>query len=110
ACETRATGSRSEKGSEQAELSRNIFKKLVPIALSYLGSGGSLITSSIAQLITFAVLARYLGTTEFALYVTLTAFTNVAVQICGLGAQETLTRRIAQDVSDHPRLMGHALL
>ncbi len=91
-------------------MSRNIFAKLVPIALSYLGSGGSLITSSIAQLITFAVLARHLGATEFALYVTLTAFTNVAVQICGLGAQETLTRRIAQDISDHPRLMGHALL
>jgi O-antigen/teichoic acid export membrane protein len=80
------------------------------MGLSYLGSGGSLITSSIAQLITFAVLARSLGTNEFALYVTLTAFTNVAVQICGLGAQETLTRRIAQDPADYPRLIGHALL
>lgn len=91
-------------------MSRNIFKKLVPMGLSYLGSGGSLITSSIAQLITFAVLARHLGANEFALYVTLTAFTNVAVQICGLGAQETLTRRIAQNPADYARLMGHGLL
>lgn len=91
-------------------MSRNIFKKLVPMGLSYLGSGGSLITSSIAQLITFAVLARFLGANEFALYVTLTAFTNVAVQICGLGSQETLTRRIAQDPSSYPRLIGHAFL
>lgn len=80
------------------------------MVLSYLGSGGSLITSSIAQLITFAVLARHLGTDEFALYVTITAFTNVAVQICGLGTQETLTRRIAQDPTDYARLMGHGLL
>jgi O-antigen/teichoic acid export membrane protein len=89
---------------------QNIFKKLVPMALSYAGSGGSLIASSIAQLITFAILARSLGANEFALYVTITAFTNVAVQICGLGAQETLVRRIAQDPADYPRLMGHALL
>ena len=68
-------------------MNRNIFKKLVPMALSYIGSGGALITSSIAQLVTFAILARHLGANEFALYVTLTAFTNVAVQICGLGRQ-----------------------
>jgi O-antigen/teichoic acid export membrane protein len=91
-------------------VSRNIFKKLVPMVLSYLGSGGSLITSSIAQLITFAVLARHLGANEFALYVTITAFTNVAVQICGLGTHETLTRRAAQDPSDYARMMGHGLL
>jgi len=88
----------------------NIFKKIVPMALSYLGSGGSLIVSSFAQLVTFAILARALGADEFALYVTITAFTNVAVQICGLGAQESLVRRIARDPADYPRLMGHALL
>ncbi|RYE09869.1 MAG: lipopolysaccharide biosynthesis protein [Hyphomicrobiales bacterium] len=80
------------------------------MALSYAGSGGSLILSSITQLITFAILARTLGADQFALYVTITAFTNVAVQVCGLGAQETLVRRIAQDPADYPRLMGHALL
>jgi O-antigen/teichoic acid export membrane protein len=80
------------------------------MALSYLGSGGSLIVSSLAQLVTFAILARALGAGEFALYVTLTAFTNVAVQVCGLGAQESLMRRLARDPADYPRLMGHALL
>ena len=87
-----------------------VFKKLVPMGLSYLGSGGSLIISSIAQLVTFAILARSLGTEQFALYVTLTAFTNVAVQICGLGAQESLVRRVARDPADYPRMIGHSLL
>lgn len=89
---------------------RASFQRLVPLGLSYLGSGGSLITSSVAQLITFAILARCLGTQQFALYVTITAFTNVAVQICGLGTQETLVRRVAQNPADQPRMMGHALL
>lgn len=80
------------------------------MTLSYVGSGGSLITSSIAQLITFAILARALGADQFAIYVTITAFTNVAVQICGLGTQETLVRRIAQNRGDYARLMGHSLL
>ncbi|MEP7240335.1 MAG: lipopolysaccharide biosynthesis protein [Devosia sp.] len=80
------------------------------MAVSYVGSGGSLITSSIAQLVTFAILARSLGTNEFALYVTITAFTNVAVQICGLGAQESLVRRVAQNAADYPRMIGHGLL
>jgi len=80
------------------------------MGLSYIGSGGSLITSSIAQLVTFAILARSLGTDQFALYVTISAFTNVAVQICGLGAQESLVRRIARDPSDHARMLGHALI
>ncbi len=80
------------------------------MALSYMGSGGSLITSSIAQLATFAILARSLGTEQFALYVTITAFTNVAVQICGFGVQECIVRRVARDPSDQPRMMGHALI
>lgn len=80
------------------------------MALSYLGSGGSLIISSIAQLVTFAVLARHLGADEFALYVTIAAFTNVAVQLCGLGVQEPLTRRVAQNPDDQARMMGHALI
>lgn len=87
-----------------------IFKKLVPMAVSYAGSGGALIISNVAQLVTFAVLARSLGADQFALYITISAFTNVAVQICGLGTQETLVRRGAQDPADYPRLMGHALL
>jgi O-antigen/teichoic acid export membrane protein len=61
-------------------------------------------------LVTFAILARYLGTDQFALYVTLTAFTNVAVQICGLGSQESLVRRVARDPSEQSRVIGHALL
>jgi O-antigen/teichoic acid export membrane protein len=89
---------------------RELFKKIVPMGLSYIGSGGSLITSSIAQLATFAILARSLGANEFALYVTISAFTNVAVQICGLGAQESLVRRAARDPADYPRLIGHGLL
>lgn len=80
------------------------------MALSYMGSGGSLVLSSIAQLVTFAVLARHMGADQFAIYVTITAFTNVAVQLCGLGTQESLTRRVAQNPADYPRLIGHSLL
>lgn len=87
--------------------STRLFKKIVPMALSYMGSGSSLIISSVTQLVTFAVLARMLGADQFALYVTLSAFTNVAVQLCGLGSQESLVRRVAQDSADYPRLIGH---
>ena len=56
------------------------------MALSYAASGGSLVIGSAAQLITFAVLARWLGVHEFSLFVAITAIANIAVHLCGLGA------------------------
>ncbi len=80
------------------------------MALSYLASGGSLITSSAAQLLTFAILARALGVVEFSYFVGLTAITAVAVQLCGLGAQEALVRRVAQDRTMFRVMFGHNII
>lgn len=78
--------------------------------VAYAGSGGSMLASSAAQLLTFAILARYLGAEQFGLYAVITALTNVAVQVCGLGSNETLIRRTAQDKRDYPAMLGHALI
>ncbi|WP_034657961.1 lipopolysaccharide biosynthesis protein [Chelativorans sp. J32] len=85
---------------------RSAFDKLV----AYAASGGSLIISSAAQLITFAVLARSLGVHEFSLFVGITAISSVALHLCGLGAMESLVRRVARDGSTYPVLLGHNLI
>lgn len=86
------------------------IKSILPMGLSYLASGGSLITSSAAQLLTFAILARSLGVLEFSYFVGLTAVTAVAVQLCGLGAQEALVRRVARDQSLFQVMFGHNII
>ena len=86
------------------------IKSILPMGLSYLASGGSLITSSAAQLLTFAILARALGVLEFSYFVGLTAITAVAVQLCGLGSQEALVRRVAQDRTMFRVMFGHSII
>jgi len=85
-------------------------KALVPMLLSYAASGGSLIISSAAQLLTFAILARALGVHEFSLFVAITAISNIAVHMCGLGAMECLVRRVARDRSIYPDMLGHNII
>lgn len=82
-------------------------KALLPMLLSYMASGGSLIISSAAQLLTFAILARALGVHEFSLFVAITAISNIAVHMCGLGAMECLVRRVARDRSIYQDMLGH---
>lgn len=77
---------------------------------SYVMSGGSLASASIAQLATFAILARALGPTEFGLFVQVAAVCAIGVQICGLGASDSLFRRIVQAPEIYPDLLGHNLL
>lgn len=84
--------------------------KLMPMALSYMASGGSLIVSSAAQLLTFAILARWLGVEQFGLFVALTAITSMALQLCGLGALECLVRRVARDAAIYPDMLGHTVI
>jgi len=94
-------------------LPNRYFDKLagyIPLALSYLASGGSLIIASASQLVTFAVLARSLGVDHFSVFVAITAFTAVAVQLCGLGAMDSLVRRVSRDRSTYPVMLGHNLL
>jgi O-antigen/teichoic acid export membrane protein len=80
------------------------------MVLSYVGSGGALLASSASQLITFALLARYFGHEQFALYTTITALTNLGVQLCGIGSQESLVRRVAQNRDIFPAMLGHAYI
>lgn len=80
------------------------------MAKTYVASGGSLVLSAAAQLLTFAILARWFGVDQFSLFVTLMAVANIAVHLCGLGAMESLLRRTAQDPSMYPKLLGHNIL
>lgn len=59
------------------------------------------------MLVTFGLLARHLGDEQFALNATITALTNLGIQICGLGSQESLVRRVAQEPGFYPDMLGH---
>jgi O-antigen/teichoic acid export membrane protein len=81
-----------------------------PMIVSYLLSSGSLASAGLAQLATFAILARALGPAEFGLFVQISAVTAVAVQICGLGASDCLLRRVSREPASYPFLLGHNLV
>jgi O-antigen/teichoic acid export membrane protein len=81
-----------------------------PMIISYLLSSGSLAAASLAQLATFAILARALGPAEFGLFVQISAVTAIAVQICGLGASDCLLRRVSREPASYPCLLGHNLV
>src|ERR1019366_3102326 len=85
-------------------------KQKLPMALTYFGSTASLVVSSGAQLLTFAILARHLGVEQFGLLMTITAATSLGVQLCGLGASETLVRRVANDPAIYRAALGHNLI
>lgn len=86
------------------------IRHYVPSLLSYMASSGSLIMASAAQLVTFAILARFLGATEFGMFITIMAITSIAVHICGIGGAECLLRRVAQDDKMYPTMLGHNLI
>ncbi|MHC2434730.1 O-antigen/teichoic acid export membrane protein [Bradyrhizobium sp. USDA 4451] len=86
------------------------FSTATPMILSYLLSSGSLAAASLAQLVTFAILARALGPAEFGLFVQITAVTAIAAQICGLGASDCLLRRVAREPASYSDLLGHNFL
>ncbi|MGU3574487.1 oligosaccharide flippase family protein [Brucellaceae bacterium C25G] len=77
--------------------------------LSYVASGGSLITANVAQLITFAILARSLGAEQFGLLVIILAITAIANHICGLGSAESLLRRVSQNKQIYTVMLGHCI-
>lgn len=85
-------------------------RQLVPMGLSYMASSGALVAANASQLITFALLARWLGPSQFGLFVQVTAITTVAVHLCGLGANDCLIRRVARDRAMYPTMLGHTLL
>ncbi|AHK45549.1 polysaccharide biosynthesis protein [Ensifer adhaerens OV14] len=85
-------------------------RPFLSMIMSYAASGGSLIIGSAAQLLTFAILARWLGVHEFSVFVAITAVANIAVHLCGLGAMECLVRRVARDRSMYSRMLGHNVI
>ncbi|WP_028053319.1 lipopolysaccharide biosynthesis protein [Sinorhizobium medicae] len=86
------------------------YKPFLPMLMSYVASGGSLVLGSAAQLLTFAILARWLGVHEFSVFVAITAVANIAVHLCGLGAMECLVRRVARDRAIYPQMLGHNII
>ncbi|WP_377845559.1 lipopolysaccharide biosynthesis protein [Bosea sp. UC22_33] len=80
-----------------------------PAVVSYLQSSGALASAALSQLVTFAILARALGPTEFGLFVQISAVATVAVQLCGLGASDCLLRRISREPGLYADLLGHNL-
>lgn len=86
------------------------LRRRLPLVGLYLGSTGSLMIGTGAQLVAFVVLARHLGVAQFGLLMTITAATNLGAQLCGIGANEGLVRRVARDVSEYPLLLGHTIL
>lgn len=86
------------------------LRRLLSMLVTYGASSGSLIAANLAQLVTFAILARSFGAEEFGRYVAVIAVTSIAVHLCGLGAPECLVRRVAQDRASYPRILGHNLV
>ena len=86
------------------------IRRHVPSLLSYMASSGSLIMASVAQLVTFAILARFLGAAEFGMFITIMAITSIAVHVCGIGGAESLLRRVAQNNKIYPVMLGHNLI
>ena len=80
------------------------------LILQYIGSASSQLIVLAAQLITFALLARHLGETQFGKLMTITATTQIAVSLCGVGSEEPMIRRLVRDRSCYPSLLGHCLL
>ena len=91
-------------------LSSAQIRATLPLLRLYAGSSGVLMAGSAAQLVTFSILARGLGVEQFAIYVSIMAITNFALQLCGLGGSETLVRRVAQEPAIYPDALGHNII
>ena len=86
------------------------LRRALPLAGLYFGSTASLLVGTGAQLVAFVVLARHLGVEQFGQLMTITAATNLGAQLCGIGANEGLVRRVARDVAEYPLLLGHTII
>jgi O-antigen/teichoic acid export membrane protein len=77
---------------------------------NYAASASTLLAGVVLQFVTFIALARMLGLDQFGTLMIILAVTNVAYFLCGLGAGDTIIRRVARDPSEYPRMLGHSLL
>jgi O-antigen/teichoic acid export membrane protein len=82
----------------------------IPTLALYVTSTGALVVALGAQFIAFVILARHLGTAQFGKLQTISAATEMAAALCGLGAGDTMIRRVARDPSLYPLVLGHGLI
>jgi O-antigen/teichoic acid export membrane protein len=82
----------------------------LPTLRLYAASTGTLVLALGAQFIAFVVLARHLGTTQFGHMVTISAATDLACALCGIGAGEALIRRVVREPALYPTVLGHNLI
>lgn len=105
-----AGGMDGEEGEDALTRIVRELRQRMPLAMTYLGSSISLVTSSVLQLVTMAILARTLGVAQFGQFLTMTAMVTIAINFCGIGATEPLVRRVARDPAIYPRALGHNLI
>jgi O-antigen/teichoic acid export membrane protein len=84
--------------------------RMVPAAVVYVTSTGSLLLGQGAQLIGFVVLARFLGAEQFGLLMTITAMTAIGMGLSGLGTDEVMLRRCVREPNIYRKLLGHSVI
>lgn len=87
-----------------------ILLRNLPAIRLYARSTGMLTAGIFAQSVGFVVLARWLGSEQFGQLATITAVTNIGGAWCGLGAGETIRRRVSRDPSVYQAMLGHSLI
>lgn len=98
-------GPGKRRGARLARLIRS-----APQLLEYAGSTAGLLFGSVSQLVSFAILARSLGPTQFGELLTITAITTIALNIVGLGSSEPMVRRVAVEPALYGAMLGHNLI
>lgn len=86
------------------------LRRRLPPLLLYVSSTGSLLVGTVAHTIGFVILARFLGTEQYGYLATISAATNLACPLCGLGASEAVRRWVGRDPSSYSAILGHSLI
>jgi O-antigen/teichoic acid export membrane protein len=86
------------------------LRRRLPPLLLYVSSTGSLLVGTVAHTLGFVILARFLGTDQYGHLATISAATNLACPLCGLGASEAIRRWVGRDPSLYSAILGHSLI
>jgi len=57
----------------------------------------------------FMLLSRYLGPSDYGVFVTLSAINGIGVLLIGLGSDHVMIQRVAVDPGNFPRFLGHSV-
>ncbi|WP_256114608.1 oligosaccharide flippase family protein [Shinella lacus] len=57
----------------------------------------------------FMLLSRYLGPSDYGVFVTLSAINGIGVLLIGLGSDHVMIQRVAVDPGNFPRYLGHSV-